>query len=433
MTILSPRLLYPSFIALLVSILAYFFVFSNTSPTTNTTSTQYQSSASTSTVTNTETSTSTLLSSSLNKRKEMSATVTATNIAAKNITSRLRPVYFVSHGGPTFMYRDDDFGDAGAWDTVTAIGKEVLADPPKAMVVISAHWQEESSGSGKNSLPTVGITSTDNENSLIYDFYGFPSHMYKEQFHTKGSKSISRKIAELLQKPRVSDDGTNFPGFNVKLHGSRGFDHGLWVPLRVAFPDQSIKNQKNDVPFPVIQVSLPSTPSGMRSHAPASVDYDTDTSFRLGEALRELRDREGEDIAIVCSGMSVHNLRDLFSMGGATAPYASKFEKQLKQVVEVGPNDEMLTRMKKLFKEPITRSAHPTLEHLLPIAVAAGTNAAFLPEGATFDSSLTKIPSSPVAAADLKKIIGPIDFKPKQLYTNASYSLAWGIYKFGRI
>ncbi|VVT58792.1 uncharacterized protein SAPINGB_P006386 [Magnusiomyces paraingens] len=411
------RFVYP-FITLIISILVYYFYFQLPA----------QVSTTSSPITTTQDTT-------LQEQVIMSTTTTATTAAttaaatvAKNFTSRLRPFYFVSHGGPTFMYRDDNFGDAGAWDVVTSIGKEILADPPKALVVISAHWQEESGSKfgaafDKTTFPTVGVTSTDGENSLIYDFYGFPAHMYKEQFHSKGDKALAKRIAEKLQQPN-----DNEPGFNVKLHGSRGFDHGLWVPLRIAFPEQSIKDRKNYVPFPIIQISLPSSPYNMRSHAPTAVEYDTQISFRLGQLLHELRDRNGEDVAIVCSGMSVHNLRDLFSMGGRVAPYASKFDKELKVAVEKGPTEGMLDRLTALFKTPITKSAHPTLEHLLPIAVAAGVDSVFKPEGTTFDDSLTKVPEAP---AD-PDVLGPIDFKPKQLYSNTLLSLAWGIFKFGR-
>lgn len=318
------------------------------------------------------------------------------------------------------MYRDDSFGDAGAWDTVKSIGAEILADPPKALIVISAHWQE--SNNGLNSIPTVGITNTDGNNSLIYDFYGFPNHMYEEQFHTKGSKAFARKIAEKLQSP---SDGSK--GFSVRLHGSRGVDHGLWVPLRVAFPEQSIKNKPNPLPFPVLQISLPSTPSNMRSHSPQAVEYDTEASYRLGKILSELRDREGEDVTIICSGMSVHNLGELWGLNGKKAPYADKFDSALAKAIETSPCEKTIDRLTELFKDPVARKAHPTLEHIMPIAVAAGASTIFTPPGAKYDSSLTK----PPADVDLGTV-GPIDFTGKRLYTNTMLSMAWGIFKFGR-
>ena len=109
------------------------------------------------------------------------------------------------------MYREDEMGDAGAFDQISSIGKALLDDPPKALVVVSAHWQEEYAKS-PNGLPTIGITSTDGENSLIYDFYGFPKHMYKEEFHTRGSKQLSRYLAE-----KLSTTADVKPAFNPKL------------------------------------------------------------------------------------------------------------------------------------------------------------------------------------------------------------------------
>lgn len=324
-----------------------------------------------------------------------------TTSSISNITSRLRPIYFVSHGGPTFMYRDDDFGDAGAFDIVQKMGQSLLADPPKALVIVSAHWQEDHSNS-PNGLPTIGITSTDGDNKLIYDFFGFPSHMYKEQFHTRGSKKLSQHLAN-----KIAADGN----FNVRLYGNRGFDHGLWVPFRVAFPEHSIQKELNYVPFPVIQVSLPS--SGRSLSAVEDVTRDT---YKLGAQLKDLRDRLGEDIAVVCSGMSVHNLREMWQYQGSVAPYAKPYENLLKQAVTEMPTSKRLDKLITLFKEPITSQAHPTIEHILPISAALGLSEEFIPPSVEGELSY-----------------GESDFSnASQLYSRALSSLSWGIYKFGR-
>lgn len=299
------------------------------------------------------------------------------------------------------MYREDSFGDAGAFDTVTDLGKQLLADPPAALLVVSAHWQQDYARSS-NGLADVGITSTDGDNSLIYDFYGFDKHMYSEQFHSRGSKELSRRIAE---KITTSADGK--PAFNSKLYGKRGFDHGLWVPMRVALPEFSVKNNKTYVPFPVIQMSLPSSSSGMRSRSALHIAEETKSSYQLGSVLRELRDRHGENIAIVCSGMSVHNLRDMWTYSGKVAPYASKFDSALTKVVEDKNLEGRVDKLTELFQTPITFEAHPTIEHIMPIAVALGASSKF----------------------DLSS---DDDSKGKRLYTNYTSSLAWGIFQFGQ-
>lgn len=410
---ISSKILYSSVFTLVVSVLFYLFVLapSNNHPV-----------------------------SSAQKPSSMPS-ATPISSSLKTASSRLRPVFFTSHGGPTFMYRDDDFGDAGAWDTVNTIGKEILNDPPKALLVISAHWQEPNSAGlrSKDTLSTIGITSTDGENSLIYDFHGFPRHMYEEQFHTNGSKEISRSIAQILSQPQELPDGSQHPGFNVKLYGSRGFDHGLWVPLRVAFPEYSKKSLGKStqvVPFPVLQISLPSTPSDMRSHRPNDIEFDTRASFALGQAIRELRDRQGADMTIICSGMSVHNLRDLFSSSSAPA-YSKSFDNQLKQTVEStsiasSSPQNPLQAITDLFKKPITKQAHPSLEHIMPMAVALGANTKFVPKSSTFDPSLVSTKNTQDKDGNAENVIGPIDFKPKEIYTNTLLSLAWGIYRFGK-
>ena len=48
-----------------------------------------------------------------------------------------------SHGGPTFMYELDDFGNKGAWNTVKKIGNNIKKNwKPDYIIVISAHWQK---------------------------------------------------------------------------------------------------------------------------------------------------------------------------------------------------------------------------------------------------------------------------------------------------
>ena len=312
------------------------------------------------------------------------------------------------------MYREDSFGDAGAFDTVQSLGETLLADPPKAMVVISAHWQEDHSKSS-NGLPTVGITSREGENSLIYDFYGFPNHMYKEEFHSNGSKTIARLLAD-----KISSTSDGKPAFNARLYNSQGVDHGLWVPLRVAFPKQSIQKNKTFVPFPIIQMSLPSSPSGMRSSSGLDIQHETEISHNLGKALRELRDRNGEDIAIVCSGMSVHNLRDLWQFQGSTAPYGKAFDKALKEAVENNEGSSSgLDRLTELFKSGVARKAHPTMEHIMPMAVAVGASTEFPPKEVEGAAEVEKVDAS--------------DFKGSRMYTAYTSSLAWGIFKFGHL
>lgn len=70
------------------------------------------------------------------------------------------------------------------------------------------------------------------------------------------------------------------------LDAARGLDHGLWVPLRLIYPQ---------VDVPIVELSIP----GTRSPAELS---------RIGELLSPLR---SEGVLILASGGIVHNLRRL--------------------------------------------------------------------------------------------------------------------------
>jgi aromatic ring-opening dioxygenase catalytic subunit (LigB family) len=284
------------------------------------------------------------------------------------------PVYFVSHGGPTFMYPDDSFGEPGAYRAVSKVGKFIKNQiKPNFIVVVSAHWE----GLNKIEVSVPKDTFGDNlENELIYDFYGFPSHMYKEQFHSKGNVALSKDIKSTLKEH----------GLNAQLT-PRGLDHGVWVPFKVAFSTNKADDEHYwDLDMPLVQVSLQNT-------------ADFDTHRKLGQALNKYRELGG---VVICSGMSVHNLRDLGAAMGSNKPmpYVTPFNKILSDIVTKTTGDERFKEFETLNSEhkQLYHKAHPTVEHFMPIVVAAG-------------------------AADSEPA--------KELYNSAQLSLGWGIYQFG--
>ncbi|EEP78737.1 conserved hypothetical protein [Uncinocarpus reesii 1704] len=223
--------------------------------------------------------------------------------------------------------------DHQAYRKLQQIGKEITSKvKPRAVVVFSAHWQ---GGRDTIQVNTAEITE------LIYDFYGFPSHYYKEKYPNVGSREIADKVIEAIK-----DAGMNVEG--VK----RGLDHGVWASFKCAFDPED-----NPLNVPVVQVSLFDT-------------EDPDQHFRLGQAVSKLRE---DNIQIVVSGMAVHNLRDLrFTFGDPRPlPYAVSFDEALKEAVTSAPADRQKA-LRDLLKRPDARQAHPTFDHLLPIHVGAG-------------------------------------------------------------
>lgn len=134
-------------------------------------------------------------------------------------------------------------------------------------------------------------------------------------------------------------------GFDSDSDSERGLDHGVFVPLKLVYPDADV---------PVLQLSLLS-------------DMDPARHLAIGRALAPLRD---QGVLIVGSGMSYHNLRRMFSGQGNDA--AEAFDAWLAEAVT---DTDPTTRADKLTHwdaAPGARDSHPEAEHLLPLMVAAG-------------------------------------------------------------
>ncbi|KAL2429068.1 hypothetical protein ABEF95_002352 [Exophiala dermatitidis] len=266
-----------------------------------------------------------------------SGSLTSISTAANNnistiMANKRMPVYFVSHGGPTTMYKKDH----PVYPQLQAIGREITEKiKPAAVVVFSAHWQAE--------RPNTIEVNVAEEEPLIYDFYGFPRHYYSEKFPNKGSPELARKVISLLNENGIKTQ-----------EAERGLDHGVFVPFKVMFDPK-----ENPLTVPIVQVSL----------------FDDDTNagahIALGRAVQKLRD---QNVLVIGSGMSVHNLRHYMMVmaTGQTMPYAPTFDNALKEAVETPPGEKRDEKMIKLLTRPDARQAHPTFEHLLPIHIAVG-------------------------------------------------------------
>ncbi|PCI84439.1 MAG: dioxygenase [Hyphomicrobiales bacterium] len=193
---------------------------------------------------------------------------------------------------------------------------------PKAIVIISAHWE------------TFGVQiTTAPELETIYDFGGFPSELYDLKYAAKTTPELIEKIKNLLGDANIQFSANN----------RRGLDHGAWVPLWLAFPDANI---------PIVQLSL-----DRRMNA--------EDLFKFGQVLGVLRE---QNILIIGSGASVHNLGNITPEGSPVADWAIAFNGWLEGVIE---NNEW-QKLLKFSAVPHYKQAHPTPEHLLPLIVAAG-------------------------------------------------------------
>lgn len=248
------------------------------------------------------------------------------SITSATPPSARMPTIFVPHGaGPCFFM---DWNPPDAWTKMGKYLKGIAATlprQPKAILMVSAHWLE-------SGFVTTGIAQPE----LIFDYGGFPPHTYELKYPAPGAPALASEISTLIEKAKL-------PG-GVSTH--RGFDHGMFIPLMMMFPEAKI---------PVVQLSLRN-------------DLDAQAHLDAGRAIESLRD---QDILIIGSGMSYHNMRG-YGNPASTAP-ATQFDKWLAEAVALAPQ-ERYDALSAWELAPSARLAHPPRqeEHLLPLMVVAG-------------------------------------------------------------
>jgi len=237
----------------------------------------------------------------------------------------MQPSFFVNHGGgPCFFLEPGPMRRAWApLETYLAGFASRLPRRPDALLVISGHWEE--------TVPSIHFGASP---SLLYDYGGFPAHTYALDWPSPGSPRLAARISTLLDQA----------GIRNTREITRGWDHGVFVPLKVAFPDADI---------PVVQLSL-------------QQDLDPEFHLALGRALTPLR---AENILIIGSGQSYHNISGFFS-GGDADHAARTFDRWLQNAMRDPSQREHALR--NWHHSPASRMAHPREEHLLPLMVVAG-------------------------------------------------------------
>jgi aromatic ring-opening dioxygenase catalytic subunit (LigB family) len=236
------------------------------------------------------------------------------------------PVVYLPHGGGPWPFVDG-LGEPDVLERLAAYIRSLPAlptEPPSALLVISAHWEE--------AVPTV---MTAERPPLLFDYYGFPAETYKLTWPAPGDAKLASRVQQLL-------DAAGIPS---ATDAARGFDHGTFVPLKLAYPDADV---------PTVQLSL-------------KQGLDPAEHLAIGRALAPLRD---EGVYILGSGMSYHNMRG-FGGGGTGSADSVAFDRWLGETMSL-PRAERDQRLITWAGAPAARSSHPREEHLLPVMVVAG-------------------------------------------------------------
>lgn len=236
------------------------------------------------------------------------------------------PVLFLPHGGGPLPLLGDPH-HAALVEFLASIGARL--DRPSAILVISAHWEAR-----------VPVLTAGAQPALIYDYSGFPEESYSIAYPAPGAPELAVDIRQLLADA----------GIAAELDSARGFDHGLFVPLKLIYPAADI---------PCVQLSLVQ-------------GLDPELHIRIGRALAALRSR---DVLVIGSGFSFHNLRAFFATRpGTPDPGNDAFQDWLVATCTDTDleEDERARRLVDWERAPHARYCHPREEHLLPLHVCYG-------------------------------------------------------------
>lgn len=241
-----------------------------------------------------------------------------------------QPTFFIPHGGGPCFFMDPSDPDRphsdAMWQPMQRYLTDLITDLPErpaAILLVSGHWEE-----------AAFTVHTGDRPDLLFDYHGFPPHTYQLRWDAPGAPDLARRAAALLQDA----------GFVTGEEQARGWDHGVFIPMKVALPGADI---------PLAQLSL--------RH-----DLDPAAHIAAGRALAPLRDA---GVLIVGSGMSFHNLR---VRGPQAIGPSTAWDYALTAAVTDPDPQARAARVAAWDRLPQARFAHPREEHLLPLMVALG-------------------------------------------------------------
>jgi 4,5-DOPA dioxygenase extradiol len=230
------------------------------------------------------------------------------------------PALYLSHGAPPLF--DDPLWISQLFGWSQALPK------PTAILIVSAHWE---------SAP-LSLSASAAGTPLVYDFGGFHPRYFQMTYPTPDAGALAARVAAAMPATEP-----------VHQHGSRGLDHGAWVPLKVMYPYADV---------PVLQLSMP-------THDPARL-------LDLGARLRPLRE---EGVLVIGSGFMTHGLpfltREMFSDNLVPA-WSADFDHWAAEALARGDLDSLAAYRS---QAPGVSYAHPTVEHFTPLFVTLGAAA----------------------------------------------------------
>ncbi len=229
----------------------------------------------------------------------------------------MMPSLFLAHGSPMLAIEDTEYTRF-----LTELGKKLK---PKAIVIFTAHWEKE----------TLTISSMDETYETIYDFYGFPPELFQVRYPAKGSTKFAQQLRELFLAA----------GIPSQLDRTRGLDHGSWTMLSKMYPNADI---------PVVQVSV-------------HPFLKSEEQYRIGRAIKDLGN---EDVLVIGSGVTVHNLRIIKWDQTEPEQWAVDFDDWL---IDKMNKQDLISLFNYEKLAPNAKLAVPRPEHFVPFYIAMGS------------------------------------------------------------
>ena len=251
------------------------------------------------------------------------------------------PPLFISHGSPMTALEP---GLAGPFLKRLGPAIEACFGRPSAILAISAH-----------TLTREPVLLGAAQHITVHDFSGFPPALYQLRYDSPGAPDLMPRVAALLRAA----------GLPVRETTEGGLDHGIWSPLRFAWPLANV---------PILPLGFPP-------------DWSPAQLFALGRALAPLADA---GVLVMGSGSITHNLGLVFgaSRPALDAPEIDTSAAFRRWFARRAAAADWLALLDYRIQAPHAALMHPTDEHLLPFFVAAGAAGA-TPTGLRLHDSIT--------------------------------------------
>lgn len=228
----------------------------------------------------------------------------------------MMPSLFIAHGAPSLALEENAYTEF-----LQELGQTL--PKPKAIVLFSAHWEA-----------TTQQVSSVADYETIYDFGGFQPELYQIKYPAQGHAETTAEVERLFTEA----------GIPVQTDDVRGLDHGAWVVLRLLYPEADI---------PVVALSVNRYLTGQQQ-------------YQVGQALASLRE---QNVLVIGSGGTVHNLRRLNWGSNEIDPWALEFDNWLQDKLENWDTESLFAYD---TLAPSAQAAVPTPEHFVPLLIAMG-------------------------------------------------------------